>query len=109
MITFNPQQKILFSAEYLLDVNPLKKYELLFDYLNGSPIEKPLSEGRPPISKSGLLRSLIYKNLKLCPPFMTLPSIWSITQASALNVALPRSISLSFSRKTFLFPQRYPQ
>jgi hypothetical protein len=67
MPTFNPQQKILFSAEYLLDVNPLKKYELLFDHLNCSPIEKPLSEARPPVSKSGLLRSLIYKNLKPLP------------------------------------------
>jgi len=67
MSTFNPQQKILFSAEYLLDINPLKKYELLFDHLNCSPIEKPLSEGRPPVSKSGLLRSLIYKNLKPLP------------------------------------------
>jgi len=67
MSTFNPQQKILFSAEYLLDLNPLRKYELLFDYLNCSPIEKPLSEGRPPVSKSGLLRTLIYKNLKPLP------------------------------------------
>jgi hypothetical protein len=39
MTTFNPQQKILFSAEYLLDIHPLKKYELLFDNLNCSPSE----------------------------------------------------------------------
>jgi hypothetical protein len=73
MSTFNPQQKILFSAEYLLDLNPLKKYELLFDHLHCSPIEKPLSEGKLPFSKSGLLRSLVYKNLKPLPTLCDLP------------------------------------
>lgn len=68
MTTFNPQQRILLSAEYLLDINPLKKYELLFDHLNCSPIEKLLPlKGRPPVSKSGILRALIYKNLKPLP------------------------------------------
>lgn len=67
MSTFNPQQKVLLSAEYLMDINPLKKYELLFDNLNCHPIEKPVSMGRPPVSKSGLLRALIYKNLKPLP------------------------------------------
>lgn len=66
-MSFNPQQKILFSAEYLLDVNPLKKYEALFDRLDCSPIERPSNTGRPPVSKAGLLRALIYKNLKPLP------------------------------------------
>ena len=70
MKTFNPYQKLLLSAEYLLDINPLKKYELLFDNLNPSPIETSfVSNGRPPIPKSSLLKALIYKNLK---PFPTL-------------------------------------
>jgi hypothetical protein len=64
----NPKQKILFSAEYLLDVNPLKKYEILFDNLDCSPLETNLhKEGRPPVPKSALLKALIYKNLKPLP------------------------------------------
>ena len=39
MSTFNPQQRLLLSAEYLLDINPLKKYELLFDNLDCSPLK----------------------------------------------------------------------
>lgn len=64
----NPKQKILFSAEYLLDVNPLKKYEVLFDNLDCSPLETNLhKEDRPPVPKSALLKALIYKNLKPLP------------------------------------------
>jgi len=64
------KQKLIFSAENLFDINPLRKYELLFDNLDTSPLESlSRSEGRPSISKSALLRVLIYKNLK---PFPTL-------------------------------------
>jgi len=69
MSTFNPQQRLLLSAEYLLDINPLKKYELLFDNLDCSPLKGHThnAKGRPPVLKPGLLRALIYKNLKPLP------------------------------------------
>jgi hypothetical protein len=94
MPTFNPQQKILFTAEYLFDLNPLKKYELLFNHLNCSPIEKNLSEGRPPVSKSGLLRSLIYKTLK------PLPTLYDLAVELADNPGL--------SLKCGLHPPQHP-
>ena len=81
MSTFNPQQRLLLSAEYLLDINPLKKYELLFDNLDCSPLKghPHHAKGRPPVPKSGLLRALIYKNLNHYQPYMIWLSIWSIT------------------------------
>ncbi len=70
---FNPKQKILLSAEYLLDINPLKKYEILFDNLDCSRLETNLyNEGRPPVPKSALLKALIYKNLKPLPTLLDL-------------------------------------
>ena len=70
---FNPKQKILLSPEYFFDINPLKKYEILFDNLNCSPLEIDSSkEGRPPVLKSALLKSLIYKNLKPLPTLFDL-------------------------------------
>lgn len=69
MPNINPNQRLLLSAEYLLDVNPLKKYEILFSNLNCTPIESLTSyrTGRIPTSQSGLLKALIYKNLKPIP------------------------------------------
>lgn len=70
---FDPKQKILLSAEYLFDINPLKKYEILFDNLDCSPLETNLhEEGRPPVSKSALLKALTYKNLKPLPTLFDL-------------------------------------
>lgn len=67
MSTFNPQQRLLLSAEYLLDINPLKKYELLFDNLDCSPLKDPPPYQRKAVPKPGLLRALVYKNLKPLP------------------------------------------
>lgn len=69
MSTFNSQLRLLLSAAYLLDINPLKKYELLFDNLGCSPLKGYThhAKGKPPIPKPGFLRVLIYKNLKLLP------------------------------------------
>lgn len=69
----DPKQKILLSAEYLLDINPLAKYETLFDNLDCSSLESDNpKEGRPPVSKSALLKALIYKNLKALPTLFDL-------------------------------------
>lgn len=69
MKSFNPDQQMLFSAEHLFDINPLKKYQVLFSNLDSSPLENnnQHSAGRPPVSKSALLKTLIYKNLKPLP------------------------------------------
>lgn len=34
MKSFNPEQKLMLSAEHLFDINPLKKYQILFSNLN---------------------------------------------------------------------------
>lgn len=94
MPNLNPKQRLLFSAEYLLDVNPLKKYEILFSNLNCSPLETTglyPSKGRPLVSLTGLLKALIYKNLKPLPTLFDL-SIELIDNPSAtIKCGLPFS------------------
>jgi hypothetical protein len=59
--TVNSSQKLLLSAEYLFDINPLKKYQILFDNLNTSALdEKTKQLGRHPVPKPALLRALNY-------------------------------------------------
>jgi len=69
MKSFNPSQKLLLSPEDIFDVHPHRKYQILFSHLVSSPLENlnPPGPGRPPISKSALLKTLIYKNLKTLP------------------------------------------
>jgi len=68
MSAINRNQKLLLSAEYLLDINPLKKYQMLFDHLDTSILDNQhKQQGRHPVSKAALLRSLIYKCLKPLP------------------------------------------
>jgi hypothetical protein len=76
MDPFNPKQKYLISPEEIFHIKPLRKYELLFEYLEPSlagcfPSKK---RGRPPTSKSALLNTLIYKNLKQLPTLFDLAS-----------------------------------
>jgi len=69
MAILNPGQRLLLSAEYLLDINPLKRFETLFSYLDGSALTSlsVSKRGRPSLSQAGLLKALIYKNLKPLP------------------------------------------
>jgi len=69
MKSFNSSQKLLLSPEDIFDIHPQKKYQILFSYLDSSPLENlnPHGPGRPPISKHSLLKTLIYKNLKTLP------------------------------------------
>jgi len=69
MKSFNPSQKLLLPPEDIFDIHPQKKYQILFSYLDSSPLENfnPHGLGRPPISKESLLKTLIYKNLKTLP------------------------------------------
>lgn len=74
MKSFNPSQKLLLPPEDLFDLHPHKKQQILFSYLDSSPLENlnPHGPGRPPISKQTLLKAFIYKNLKTLPHFFDL-------------------------------------
>jgi len=62
------RQTIWLSAEHLFDLNPLRKYELLFDNLDASPLDHHhRGPGRDLVPRSALLRALIYKSLKPLP------------------------------------------
>ena len=68
MSAVNRSQKLLLSAEFLFDINPLKKYQVLFDHLDASVLgDRSQGPGRNPVSKPALLRALIYKCLKPLP------------------------------------------
>ena len=76
MNLFHPKQKYLIPPEEIFDLKPLRKYELVFENLQTSlagcfPSKK---RGRPPTSKTALLNTLIYKNLKQLPTLFDLAS-----------------------------------
>ena len=65
MRKFNPKQKLLLSAEYLLDLKPLRQYDLIFANLDLFPLEEHISHtGRPLIDRQSLLKALVFKNLR---------------------------------------------
>ena len=103
MSTFNPQQRLLLSAEYLLDINPLKKYELLFDNLDCSPLKRHTqhAKGRPPVPKPGLLRALIYKNLK------PLPTLYDLTVDLVDNLSIALKCNLDLPSHPFALVKRF--
>ena len=50
MNRFKANQKLLFKAETVFNLRPLEKYEILFSFLDTSPLEILYpSTGRPPI------------------------------------------------------------
>jgi hypothetical protein len=65
MSRFKANQKLLFKAETVFNLRPLEKYEILFSFLDTSPLEILYpSTGRPPIPYEALLKALVYKNIK---------------------------------------------
>ncbi|KUK66367.1 MAG: Transposase, IS4 family protein [Parcubacteria bacterium 34_609] len=65
MNRFKANQKLLFKAETVFNLRPLEKYEILFSFLDTSPLEiLYTSTGRPPIPYKALLKALIYKDIK---------------------------------------------
>jgi len=66
MKKFNPSQKILFPVKDVFNVkDPLAKYEILFSFLNCTPLKNLYaSTGRPHISYESILQALIFKNLR---------------------------------------------
>jgi hypothetical protein len=71
MPQFNPNQSLLFKPKEIVNVPPLKRYEILFLYLDLSCIPAPhiagSSVGRPQILPSALIKALVYKNLCSIP------------------------------------------
>ncbi len=65
MAKFNAKQKLLFSAETIFNLKPLEKYEILFSFLDTSPLQQLYpSTGRAPIPYEALLRAIVYKNIR---------------------------------------------
>jgi len=65
MNRFKANQKLLFKAETVFNLRPLEKYEILFSFLDTSPLEMLYpSTGKPPIPYKALLKALVYKNIK---------------------------------------------
>ena len=56
-------QHPLFNLEEIFD-RPLRRYELFFSVLDLSLLDKGPGVGRKPISRSAILKALIFKNLK---------------------------------------------
>ena len=68
MSKFDGKQRFLFSAEAIFDLRPIEKYEILFSFLDTSPLKRLyVSTGRDPIAYEVLLRALIYKDLRTSP------------------------------------------
>lgn len=76
MNLWNPKQKLLISLEQIYDLQPLRKYELVFETLKSALLGcfHSKKRGRPPTSKHALLNALIYKNLKQLPTLFDLAS-----------------------------------
>jgi hypothetical protein len=90
MTLYDPKQKYLISPEEIFDLNPLRKYELVFETLEPSltccfPYKK---RGRPPTSKPALLNTLIYKNLKQLPTLFDLSSTLADNPRLAITCGL---------------------
>lgn len=58
------QQKLLFSIEHILDLSPLKQYEILFKELDLSLLTDNSTSGRPAFDKRAILRAFIHRNLR---------------------------------------------
>jgi len=77
-------QPALFNLEDIFD-KPLRKYELFFSVLDFNLLEKSASVGRKPISRTAILRALIFKNLR---------SIASLSDLSVELYERPRLASI---------------
>ena len=110
MTRINPNQSLLLSAEYLFDINPLKKFEVLFSNLDSSPLypTTPSTGGRPSVSKDGLLRALIYKNLKGLPTLYDLGVDLVDNPSICLKCGLPNISPRAFQERLSSFLKDTP-
>jgi hypothetical protein len=81
MARINRNQKIFLSAEYLFNINPLEKYQILFDHLNTSALnEHHQGSGRHQVPKTALHSSVASRLLTLC---MQDPSVRRVSPQTA--------------------------
>lgn len=59
---FNPDQKILLSAEYLFDIKSFSEFETLFSYLP-SILKEREKIGRPKVLSLSCLKCFIYRSI----------------------------------------------
>ena len=65
MSKFKVSQKFPFKAEPVFNLRPLEKYEILFSFLDLSPVEVLYpATSRPALPYEALLKALVYKNIK---------------------------------------------
>lgn len=105
MRALNLKQTDMLSAEYLFDINPLHKYQLLFKHLDSTPLNTTpeAARGRKPIPKSSLLKALIYKNLKALPTLSDLVTDLKDNPSIALKCGFhPKQIPSVERFSTFL-------
>ena len=76
MTPYNPRQRHLIAPEAVFDVNPLRRYELLFETLEPclAGCFSSKTRGRRPLPREALLNALIYKNVKQLPTLFELAS-----------------------------------
>jgi len=96
MTPYNPKQRYLIAPEAVFGLNPLRKYELLFETLEPCCARcfPSKTRGRPPVSKEALLNALIYKNLKQLPTLFDLASALIDHPRFAATCGLPPNRSL---------------
>lgn len=79
------EQRLLFSLENYLDINPLHNYQLLFNNLPAIPITHLKSTGRKPIPREAILKGLIFRNLKSIPSLTELNKEFLDNPSAALR------------------------
>jgi hypothetical protein len=96
MTPHNPKQKYLIAPEALFGLQPLRKYELLFETLEPccAGCFPSKTKGRRPLSRQALLNALIYKNLRQSPTLFDLASTLIDHPRLAATCGLPPNRSL---------------
>ncbi|MBW1667520.1 MAG: transposase [Deltaproteobacteria bacterium] len=111
MTRHNSKQKYLISPEYLIGLQPLRKYELPFETLEPCLADCFTSKtrGRPPTSKQALLNALIYKGLKQLPTLFDLAStLIDNPQLATTCGLLPNSSLYSLEQRLSSFSKNVP-
>jgi hypothetical protein len=96
MTPYNFKQQYLISPEAVFGLNPLRKYELLFETLEPclAGCFPSKTRGRQPLSRQALLNALIYKNVKQLPTLFDLASTLIDHPRLAATCGLPPNRSL---------------
>lgn len=96
MTPYNPKQQYLISPEAVFGLQPLRKFQLLFETLEPclAGCFSSKTRGRRPLSRQALLNALIYKNVKQLPTLFDLASTLVDHPRLAAICGLPPNRSL---------------